>query len=171
MARSPTRSACPPVICWSQETSRPSQPSPHLTSIATNCPASSTASVPACPGATATLVAGAQPWLGSPLRATANGLPTVAWVVSVYGAATASVPLATLLPQSLPGCELLVAPAVLTAQFATGGTATMSLALPASPAFGGITRHQQALALGIGATGNIVTATASNSLALTLGLF
>lgn len=49
-----------------------------------------------------------------------------------------------------------------------GASATMSLALPA---FGGITRHHQIFALGIGATGSMVTATASNSLALTLGLF
>jgi hypothetical protein len=50
------------------------------------------------------------PLLGGVLAARATGMPVLGFVLAVTGVAPTSIPLANLLPQGRPGCQLLVTP-------------------------------------------------------------
>jgi hypothetical protein len=96
----------------------------------------------------------------------ANGLVAVA-----RGLAPLGLPLAQVLPQGQPGCVLWLTPDLLTTMLATNGTAAATLAIPSTAAPIGQTFGEQWAPLELGAGPTLPSATATNALALTIGVF
>jgi hypothetical protein len=91
--------------------------------------------------------------------------------VHAIGTSTGSIPLSQLLPQSLPGCALLVAPAMLELVVPSGSFVEAAMRLPNNPAMIGATLHHQVLPMQFGANGSISTIGSSNALSATVGFF
>ncbi|HEU4417357.1 MAG TPA: hypothetical protein VFT55_00385, partial [Planctomycetota bacterium] len=142
----------------------------HLAYVDTTCAATTVPFGLACPGSGGAnqLVATTLPWLGALFTARGTGLANPSVVVAVFGFATASLPLVTVLPQAGPGCTLWVAPDVLLAQLSTNGTVTTSIAVPVNASLVGVTFHQQLVPFEISASG---TVTSTNGLTATIGAF
>jgi hypothetical protein len=117
------------------------------------------------------LTAMSLPWVGSTFRSTASGLPTNGIAVEVLGFAPASVPLASLLPQGQPGCDLLLAPSLSAAQLLTAGSVGLQFAVPNDVALAGAQLWQQVLAVELDAQANLAALTACNALQLVVGAF
>ena len=139
----------------------------------TSCPASVRVYASGCTGSggLAGLAAASLPWLGGSFRSKATGLPAQGLGVSVLGLAPTSVPLSTILSAGLPGCSLATTADLLSLLVPVGGEADFALALPANAALVGGVLHQQVVGLDLDAGGAIVGATASNALAITIGLY
>jgi hypothetical protein len=116
------------------------------------------------------LTATSSPWVGTQFQATATGVPGNAFAVVIYGLTPVSLPIAAVLPQGGPGCDLLVTLDLLDLRLPSGGAVQTQCAIPNSTAIAGfILRHQVApFELG---PGGIVAITSSNALAATLGAF
>ncbi|MCA8975056.1 MAG: hypothetical protein KDC98_10060 [Planctomycetes bacterium] len=115
------------------------------------------------------LTAVTMPWVGTTFTARGTGMPAVSLALGVWGNAQASVPLNTLLPQALAGCDLLATPDLLLTLTPAGGTVTSQWAIPLSASIlGGMVWHQLAV-LEFGAGGAITAVTSSNGLELTIG--
>lgn len=145
------------------------QPSPNFARITTSCPATVTIGGPGC--STAALTPTSLPWLGTPFHARATGLPANSIAIHVLGLSAVNVPLAVILPQSLPGCMLLAQPDVFDLGLPFAGVLDVSFPLSSSQAYVGFEVEQQVVALGLGPSGDIVTVTATNSLHLSEGFF
>ena len=141
--------------------------------ITTTCPATAVASGAACTGSGGTnaLFAQSLPWLGSTFRSVANGLAASSLAVHVLGASPVSVPLPAVLPQASAGCVLQASPDALAVLPTNLGIATITLPLPNQSGLLGLVLHQQVVALELDAFANLVGASASNTLVLTLGSF
>jgi hypothetical protein len=109
------------------------------------------------------------PWIGSPFRARATGMPATAFVFSLLGLSPVAVPLAPLLPQALPGCDLLVALDILGGALPAGGVVSTEFALADTTSLVGVVCHHQVVPFELDAVGNVVAITASNALLLTIG--
>ncbi len=146
-------------------------PSAYLARVTATCPATAVASGTGCSGSGGANVLSATswPWLGTTFSAVATGMPANGVAVVVLGLATATTPLAAILPQGAPGCDLLVAPDLLLAQALAGPTLTTSLAIPGSAALVGRVLHEQVAPLELSTLGDILSVTASNRLSLTIG--
>ena len=90
---------------------------------------------------------------------------------SVTPIAQGVLPLASVFPQALADCDLLVAPDILEGLVTTTGTAQSSLFLPNAPPLVGVTFYHQMVPFELDALGNWITITATNSLQLTAGKF
>ena len=143
-----------------------------LMRLATTCPAAVTPLGTACAGSAGpvTLTAASLPWTGATFRTVATGFPANSIGLLATGVNTTNVPLATILPQGLPGCALFVQPLVLLTVLPSGGTATSALALPDSMAFAGFAMHQQVVVAELGGSG-LSAFSSSNGLSLTVGTF
>ncbi len=108
-------------------------------------------------------------WNGATWTAAASGLPQQAFVVGVSGLAPASVPLTSAFAQAGSGCTLHVAPDLLALSFASSGTASSELAIPASAALVGQTFDHQLVALEFTPLLQIVAVTATNAARMTIG--
>jgi hypothetical protein len=117
------------------------------------------------------LFAQSLPWLGSTFRSVANGLAASSLAVHVLGASPVSVPLPAVLPQASAGCVLQASPDALAVLPTNLGIATITLPLPNQSGLLGLVLHQQVVALELDAFANLVGASASNTLVLTLGSF
>jgi len=137
------------------------------------CPASAIASVAGCAGSGGSnvLAATAPPWLGTIFVANASGLPTNSVGMTVLGLGTLSLPLPSLLPQGVAGCELLVTPDVLGLVVPSGGQALLPIALPLVPALVGGVLHLQVVPIEFTIGGAISSVTSTNRLSLVLGVF
>jgi hypothetical protein len=100
-----------------------------------------------CPAPTGsvTLHATTLPWLGTSFVATANGFGSGAAALGLVGFANASVPLASLHPAGVAGCDLLASPDALFFVVPTAGSAALTLALPQQGAFAGVELFEQML--------------------------
>ena len=116
------------------------------------------------------LVVQSMPWIGGTFEARATGMPASGFVIAITGLSTASVPLALLLPEGVPGCDLLASLDILGAAFPTGGVATTQLGLANTMSLAGVVFHHQAVPFEIGPGGNVVAITATNGLTLTIGV-
>ena len=115
------------------------------------------------------LAATSLPWLGTTFSTLGTNLPTNAIVLTVTGFAPTSLPLATVMPAALPGCDLLVAPDLTEAALTLDGTLTGTVAIPNSPGLIGLSLWQQMVPLELDAFGTIVEVTATNAVAATIG--
>ena len=139
--------------------------------LSTTCPASVTPFGAGCAGSGGLdqLAAATLPWIGSTFVADATGMPDPAFVISVQGFQPVAVPLASILPVGVPGCELLVSPDILGAQVSTNGSATIALPIPPTMSLVGQVQHLQAVALGIDANLAFTELTSSNALTFVIG--
>lgn len=139
----------------------------------TTCPAQVAPAGSGCPssGGANDLVVETLPWIGGTFRARGTGLPALALVSQVYGFSPTSIPLASILPQGVPGCDLLVSPDFVQFSVANAGSVTTAVALPNDPAIVGANFYHQLNLFEVDAALNFVAITASNALALTVGSF
>lgn len=141
-----------------------------LASLATGCPAGLVSAGAGCNSTLGpvTLLAQSRAWLGDTYRAITFSSPT-AIDVNVFGLGAASLPLANVLPQALPGCTLHVSPDVLIAAIPTNGASTVTWAIPASPSLLAQTFRHQAIPFEFSASGALTAIAASNAWQLTIG--
>lgn len=145
----------------------------YLARLKTTCPAQGvTQGAPCLGGAGALSLTVRDPaWVGATFRAEAAVLAMPSIAISVFGLQATSLPMATLLPQGVAGCDLIVSPDLLAAAVPIAGTIMTSLPLPASPGLAGIAFHHQVAVLELDATGNIMALTGTNALQLAIGSF
>jgi trimeric autotransporter adhesin len=118
-----------------------------------------------------TLTASTLPWLGSTYRAMSLGSPANSLVLGVRGLAPVAVPMASILPQGVPGCSLWVSPDLLDLYLPVGGQVAITFGIPNAAALIGQVLRQQVTTIELSAGGGIVALTSSNALALTIGSF
>lgn len=140
--------------------------------LTTPCLATAVSTPTSCvgPAGAMTTFASELAWTGGSLRTTTTGFAPTAVAVIVLGAAPTSLPLTGLLPTLSPGCDLLVAPDVLLAEFPLAGSLDFAIAVPNVPALAGVVIHQQVGQLDLGPSG-IVSASVANRLTSTVGTF
>lgn len=136
------------------------------------CPATATASGAGCAGSGGpNLLAARQlPWLGASATAEVSGIASGSIAANVMGFSTTATPLATLVPQALPGCTQWVSADAVQFAFVAGSQWSTSLAIPNHTALLGVTLHQQVVLAELAAHG-VSVITATNRLSLTVGWF
>ena len=89
-------------------------------------------------------------------------------ISSIAFAAPGAMPLNSLLPEGVAGCDLMAMPEIVEWLFSTG-TATSSLAVPNSSVLIGVVFHHQMVPCTFGPSGDLVAVTSTNALQLTIG--
>ena len=145
----------------------------YLAQLTTTCPATAVASGTGCTGSGGpnVLTATALPWTGSTFRALATGMPANGVALGVRGLTTAATPLATILPQGVAGCTLLVSPDLTDLHVPTTGSLQTQFAIPNTVALANQILHYQVVSLELAVPGSITALTSTNALTLTLGTF
>jgi hypothetical protein len=146
--------------------------SANVARLAVTCPASAVAYGNGCNGSAGlnTLTATSLPWDGSTVRARASGLPANCAAVMVYGFTPISVPMQALLPEGLPGCNLLTTLDAVAFGAPSGGVFDTEVFIAPSPSLVGLTFYHQVGAAEL--NGSTVTAiSTTNGLALTVGSY
>jgi hypothetical protein len=148
-------------------------PSAYVARYVSPCPAIAPPYGSGCRGSGGinTLRATQLPWIGSAFRGEATGMPGSGLAVSVTGLTQTSIPLASLLRQGLPGCDLLATLDLVEVVTPSQGRAATVLAIPALSSLVGLVLHHQVVALELDTGFNLVAVTSSNGLRLTLGVF
>jgi hypothetical protein len=147
--------------------------SAYVTRYVSPCPASAARYGIGCSGSGGAneLSAAELPWIGTVFRAQATGMPASGLVLAITGFTQISVPIASFLRQGLPGCDLLVSPDFVSLVPPQGGSAQSRLPVPALASLVGQVFYHQFLAVELDAGSNIVAATSTNGLRLTIGVF
>ncbi|MEO6596519.1 MAG: hypothetical protein ABIP94_17345 [Planctomycetota bacterium] len=146
--------------------------SANVARLAVTCPASAVAYGSGCAGSSGvnTLTSTALPWSSSTQRARATGLPAQCFAVVVYGFAPISVPINALLPEGLPGCDLLTTLDSVAIGVPTGGGLDTAVFITPTPSLIGLTFYHQVAAFELNAS--LVTAISiTNGLRLTVGSY
>lgn len=148
-------------------------PSAGVGRAITTCPADTASYGNGCIGPAGPVVLAGldSPWVGSNYRTRAYGMPVSSVAVHAVGFAPVSVALPPLLPQSLPGCQLLTSGEILDLVLPNTGVAEPQLQLPNDASLVGATFYQQVLAVQIGAGGTLLSVSSSNGLEATIGSF
>lgn len=141
-----------------------------IASHRTACPASAVSYSPACAGAAGTseLKVRRLPLLGASYEARAIGLSNNVFVFDLYGLQAVNLPLSSLLQPALPGCVLAVDPIEVRLQSAQSSF-TSSFAIPPQQSLVGFGMRHQMLLLDVGSLGNLLAASATNAILVTLG--
>lgn len=144
-----------------------------LAQLASPCPALAPAFGSGCAGSggSNSMRWTSLPWLGSTFRAQTDGLSSIGLALGVTGLTATSIPIVSFLPQGLPGCNLLATPDLIELVTPRLGRADTALALPELPALIGQVLHHQVVALELDGAANLVAATSSNGLRLTIGRY
>jgi hypothetical protein len=144
-----------------------------LATYESDCPATTVSYGSGCAGSGGlnALAATAHAWTGGTFRANATGMPLFAFVLAITGFSQVSVPLALVLPQGVPGCNLLVSPDFIEVLLPAAGTVTTQLALPNSPSLAGLQFNQQVVPMEVDLGLALLALTSSNALAATIGIF
>ena len=141
----------------------------------TTCAAQVFAAGAGCPssGGGNVLTAHWPAWADATFHARGTGLPANAWVLAVTGLATVQppLPLAALLPNAGPGCNLHVGPEIIQFVMPEAGSAVSQLFLPNSPPIIGVGFHHQMVPIEFDVFGNFVAVTSTNSLGLVVGSY
>ncbi len=115
------------------------------------------------------LTADELPWTGRTVTATATGFAGNGIGFGLIGFGTQSVPLVALHPAGMAGCTAEVTPDVSLLLFPVGGSASISIALPADPAFAGLGINAQVVQMQLNAQFNLTALSSTNGIALTIG--
>ncbi len=113
------------------------------------------------------------PWIGTTSETRANGFPAIAvrLTVGVYGlSALPGLPLASVLPQGVAGCNVYAAPDVLLVNVQIGSYTAWLLPIPNNPALVGGSYWHQAVPFDLDGGGNVAQITASNALRMLIGV-
>jgi hypothetical protein len=142
----------------------------------TTCPPAGGPYGTGCPssGGSNTLTQIGAAYADGTFRALGTGLPTVAIVAFATSLASipqGAVPLAGVLAEGVPGCDLLVAPDILDATVTLTGTAESMLQLPNVPPIVGVTFYHQMIPFELNGMGAVIAITATNALQVTPGAF
>ena len=140
--------------------------------LRTPCPASVTSQGAGCVGTGGLneLKATSLPWAGATFAAEATGMPTQALVLSVYGFAQLSLPMASVLP-SLPGCTIQMTPDLTEVRLPASGVVTTSVAIPPVASLAGQSFHHYVVPFELNPLLQITQVTSSNALTATIGAF
>jgi hypothetical protein len=125
-------------------------------------------------GGSNTLAADNLPWADAVFRDTATGLPSRAIAVSLISftsIAQGALPVVSVLPEGLPGCDVLVFPEIVLAQLTTTGSASLELFLPNTPPLTGVTFYHQMIVIEVDTQLTFLEITATNALQLVAGDF
>jgi hypothetical protein len=98
-------------------------------------------------------------------------MPAMAFVLSEYGFTPVSIPLAAVLPQSLPGCDIHMLPDFVEVLLPTAGTVHTQLAVPNWVALAGLVVHHYVVPFEVDPSLQLLAITSSNALTLTIGSF
>ncbi|MBI5853530.1 MAG: hypothetical protein HZB39_21180, partial [Planctomycetes bacterium] len=109
------------------------------------------------------------PWVGGTFRATATGMPSSLLALSMTGFSQVAIPLASLLPQGVPGCDLLASPDFADVIATSGGTAQFQLVLPNSASLVGAQFFHQVVPVELDQSLALTAVTSTNALAMTIG--
>jgi hypothetical protein len=124
------------------------------------------------PQGTLQLTATQAPYVGVPAISECQAASAQALQLGVLGFAQLNVPLASILPAGVAGCELLTSPDVVSLLPVANGVARHQFAIPALPALVGQSYLQQVLRLDVSpTTGNFTSLAGSNGLSLTIGAY
>ena len=124
------------------------------------------------PQGTLQLTATQAPYVGVPAISECQAASAQALQLGVLGFAQLNVPLASILPAGVAGCELLTSPDVVSLLPVANGVARQQFAIPALPALVGQSYLQQVLRLDVSpTTGNFTSLAGSNGLSLTIGAY
>jgi hypothetical protein len=139
--------------------------------LVTPCPARAIAFAPGCtgPGGPNVLTAQSLPWTGNTFRGRATGMPALGFAISVTGFLPTALPLASLLPQGLPGCTLVATPDALDLVLPAAGVAQSQLTIPDTVSLAGVVLYHQIASFATDATGSVVAISATNGLVVTIG--
>ena len=150
-----------------------SQCSPNFARLGSTCPALAQGYGSGCSGSSGPvhLTVDALPWLGGSFRATTVGAPAVSLAVGVGGFYPLSMPLPAILPQGIPGCELLATPDALYLLVPSAGEVHSEIPIPATPLYLQKQFFYQVVILEFDPTWAILAATSSNAVELRVGLF
>lgn len=145
----------------------------RLAKLTTDCPAQSAPAGSGCSGTAGPVALAADnlPWLGSTFRATTTGLTNNSLAVGTFSFRQVSVPLASVHPQGLPGCSVLVDDEILIEFLVGSGEVTSEIAIPNAAPLIGANFYHQVIPVQLTVTGDIAAIAASNALALTAGAF
>lgn len=134
-------------------------------------PASATPIGAGCDGDV--LAVTALPWIGTTFQATASGFGSPAFAIAAYGIAplVPPVPLSSLLPEGVAGCDLHVVPTATETLFSTSGSATTQLVVPPVPGLAGATFVLQVVPVLVDAGQNVLVVTSTNAFLLTVGSY
>jgi hypothetical protein len=143
----------------------------NVARLESTCPASAVAYGAGCvsSGGLNVLTATALPWVNGTYRGLATGMPNLGFVAVVTGFQSLALPIASVLPQGLPGCSVLVTPDLLEVAFAVAGKVTTALAIPGNPSLVGVQLRQQVAPFETNVSGVVTAITSSNALLLTIG--
>jgi hypothetical protein len=147
--------------------------SARIARVSTTCPATVVSIGAGCTGSGGpnVLTATTLPWTGSTFRAVATGMPAQALVLSVYGFTPVSIPIASVLPQGLPGCDIHMLPDFIDVLLPAAGAVQTQLAVPDDVALAGLVLHHFVVPFEVDATLQVLAITSSNALTLTMGSF
>lgn len=138
--------------------------------IASSCPATSIAIGGACSGGTIGEYRSVrEAWLGAVATARVDAAPAPAFAAVVTGFTTMTLPLASLLPPSLPGCTLRVAPDAVDLALTSATTLETRLAIPVQPALIGMSFHRQVVFVELDAALAPIRSSSTNALTSTIG--
>ena len=148
-----------------------SRPTYNVYAYQASAVASTTVIGAGCTGAGGpmTLTADVLPWASRTVQATATGFAPTSFGFGLIGFSTQSTPLATLHPTGRAGCDLLVSPDASVFLVPAGGSAVLTLGMPADPVFAGVVLNTQVLQLELGAALQLSGISSTNGLALRLG--
>jgi hypothetical protein len=147
--------------------------SPNLARVTTSCQAAVATYGAGCAGAGGLDVLSpvTLPWIGSTFRARAVGIPPQAVVLSVYGFTPLSIPFASVLPQALPGCTILMSGDLIGVVSPTAGAADTQIPIPDTAAIVGAAFHHCVVTFEVDSALDITAITNSNALTCTAGAF
>ncbi len=133
-----------------------------LARLAATCPANAVAGSSCVVGEVLAIEQAA--WAGSTYRARATGMPGLGVAIDAIGWSGASVPLASILPEGVPGCDLSVVPVSFGMWLPVAGVVT-------APAIAGQTFLHQVLGVELDVAAAIVAVSSTNTVAVTIGTF
>lgn len=147
--------------------------SPRIARLNTNCPAAVAEYGAGCVGSggLGVLSPVTLPWIGSTFRARAVGMPSSAILLSVYGFTPLSIPFASVLPEALPGCTILMSGDLIDVLLPAAGAVDTQVLLPNAPAIVGATLHHYVVPFEVDAALGVTAITNTNALTLTVGAF
>lgn len=149
-------------------------PSYGFARLEATCPAAATSFGAGCPGATGTARLNALdlPWIDSGFRLRATGLASNSLALVLCGVVPTSVPLLSLHPLGVPGCDLYTLGDVGTSlRVAVAGSLVHSIEIPDDPFLVGLTARVQVAVKEFDAAGAVTGVVSTNAIDFTLGRF
>ena len=98
-------------------------------------------------------------------------MPALGVAFSVYGFTQVAAPLASVLPQALPGCNMYTLPDFTEVLLPAAGAVHTRLAVPDTVALAGVVVHHHVVSFELNPSMQVLAITSTNALSLTLGTF